>query len=134
MVSPVDFSLQNSPYVSLTSTKGVFFLAVAPDQAVQPGTVAMGKDWRAWTFVRNQGDFVQVQRADIDRETGGKSYLASAVIDVSTRSATFAVSLAHPDYSCATSSTSTLPETRPTNPSMRNSSRQRCAGTTMETS
>ena len=47
-----------------------------------PGTVAMGKDHRAWCFLRNQGDFVQVDAADIDRETGGRSYLAAVTMEV----------------------------------------------------
>lgn len=71
-----------SPHVAVASSRGTYFFTIQPDKRVMPGTVAMGKDHRAWCFLRNQGDFVQVDAADIDRETGGRSYLAAVTMEV----------------------------------------------------
>ncbi|KAL7007601.1 transport between ER and Golgi ATPase protein [Cystobasidiomycetes sp. EMM_F5] len=82
IVSPSDFNLASSPHVNVQSSRGSFFFSIQTDARVQSGTVAIGKDHRAWCFLRNQGDSVQVDKVDLDKETGGRSYLASATLEL----------------------------------------------------
>lgn len=81
-MSPQDFDPQRTPYVQVTTQRGQFSFAILPHPEVRPGTVGLGKDHRAWIYVKAQGDFVDVDPLDVDRETGGKSYLQSATVEV----------------------------------------------------
>lgn len=82
IVSPSDFDAARTPFVSLATSRGSFNFAILADQQVRPGTVCLGKDYRNWVYVRQQGDFVDVDPLDVDRETGGKSYLQTVTLEV----------------------------------------------------
>ena len=81
-MSPSDFDAARTPFVSLATSRGSFNFAILADQQVRPGTVCLGKDYRNWVYVRQQGDFVDVDPLDVDRETGGKSYLQTVTLEV----------------------------------------------------
>lgn len=82
IVSPSDFDAARTPFVSLATSRGSFNFAILADQQVRPGTVCLGKDYRNWVYVRQQGDFVDIDPLDVDRETGAKSYLQTVTLEL----------------------------------------------------